>query len=158
MYLACSAQEASRSLCGILWTTGRNTVHLVRSAHFFFLNGNDANLIVDRVHIKGILRQMNLANGNAELPDDKVGPLWYSVADARGKEVVKSTKIELKSSFCFDFDFELPGTINLGPAIVTIKVLKMAGESFTHTVDVQEYKRRGKHVIYLLVFNILCRI
>jgi hypothetical protein len=47
----------------------------------------------------------------------------------------------MKPSYCFDFDFELPGTVNLGPNIVTLQW--GAGTSHTHTIDVKEFKRQG---------------
>ena len=49
----------------------------------------------------------------------------------------------MKSSYCFDFDFELPGTINLGSSTVTMQWGK--GVTFVHSVDVEEYKRKGTH-------------
>ncbi len=96
------------------------------------------------------MRKVDFANGKLSIPDmEKPTQLSYRVLDARNNVVVKSTKVDLKSSFCFDFDFELPGTINLGNTNVEIS---WEGETRTHSVQVSEYKRKGNTLGYTASF------
>ncbi len=96
----------------------------------------------EEVAVKGYVRRQTAGKlGDiAELGDAAAGITWTAF-DPRNNEVAKGT-VELNAFGAFDFKFKLPDNVNLGYGRVQISTRSsLAGESFTHQYQIQEFRR-----------------
>ncbi|HKS27522.1 MAG TPA: Ig-like domain-containing protein [Pyrinomonadaceae bacterium] len=99
----------------------------------------------EEVHIKGWLRRVGGGEeGDVGALGDAVAGVSYTMVDSRGNEITKGTA-QLNALGGFDLKLKLPATMNLGDARLNFEAtggkMDVAGRSFTHSFQVQEFRR-----------------
>ncbi|MFT7581038.1 MAG: hypothetical protein ACI9MR_002712 [Myxococcota bacterium] len=98
----------------------------------------------ETVSIKGIIRlhEAGKKGDITALPAGHIHKLEYRVVGSRGNELHKGS-VKVSTLGTFDFNFELPGTPNLGNARVEIRsnAKGIGGATYNHGFQIQEFRR-----------------
>jgi len=96
----------------------------------------------ETVSVKGYVRRMTTGKlADIEALGDTARSLGYVLRDAVGREIA-SGKADLNAFGAFDFQINLPETINLGYQNLEFSVKSpLENTSFTHRFQVQEFRR-----------------
>jgi uncharacterized protein YfaS (alpha-2-macroglobulin family) len=99
----------------------------------------------EEVHVKGWLRRIGAGkDGDVTGLDGEATNVNYVLRDSRNNEVTRGTA-KVNALGGFDFDFKLPGTMNLGYANLQLDASgnsgNLNGRNFTHSFQVQEFRR-----------------
>lgn len=96
----------------------------------------------EEVAVKGYIRKITAGKlGDVEGTADAVSGLTFSVKDSRNNEIAKGTG-NLNAFGAFDFKFTLPDNANLGYSRIDLSTSSsIAGTSFAHTFQIQEFRR-----------------
>lgn len=99
----------------------------------------------EEVHIKGWIRRVGGGEqGDVGALGDAVASVSYTLHDSRGNEITKGA-MKLNALGGFDTTLKLPATMNLGYASLRLEAeggsVDVAGRSFSHSFQVQEFRR-----------------
>jgi uncharacterized protein YfaS (alpha-2-macroglobulin family) len=99
----------------------------------------------EEIHLKGWMRKVGGGKeGDIGALNDSVASVSYTMKDSRGNEITKGT-LRLNALGGFDTAIKLPGTMNLGYASIIFDAqggsAAVDGRQFTHTFQVQEFRR-----------------
>ncbi|HEY1404364.1 MAG TPA: MG2 domain-containing protein, partial [Pyrinomonadaceae bacterium] len=95
----------------------------------------------EEVNVKGWIRKINLtAIGDTEMFTRSAGELInYVLRDAQGNEITKGS-VKLNALAGFNLKLQLPATMNLGGASLSLNLAQHGGEH-VHPFQVQEFRR-----------------
>lgn len=99
----------------------------------------------EEVHVKGWLRKIGgTQTGDVGPLDNAATTVNYVVRDSRGNEVGKGL-MQINALGGFDTAFKLPGTMNLGSAVMQLTAVggtgAADGQQYGHSFQVQEFRR-----------------
>jgi uncharacterized protein YfaS (alpha-2-macroglobulin family) len=95
----------------------------------------------EEVHLKGWLRRIdNGKAGDVMGLGGEVTGLSYTVNDSQGRQIGKG-RASVNAVGGFDTTFKIPGTPNLGYAYVQLKTEGRRIESYTHSFQIEEFRR-----------------
>lgn len=112
--------------------------------HWFVFDDRKIYRPGEEVHVKGWIRRIGgdpLGDVGAADNTNATTNIFYTVSDSRGVDILRAgTQVGPLGGF--DFSFRLPQTMNLGDAQVKlITNSSLSGSSFTHSLQVQEFRR-----------------
>ncbi len=97
----------------------------------------------EEVRVKGWLRRLGAGpRGDVEPPPDGIGPIAWTLRDARGNEAGKGSA-PLGGLGAFDLTLKLPATMALGSAQLQLDAggAPIEGGRYLHRFEVQEFRR-----------------